>query len=226
MKKFCILFGLLFVMASLSVNASCEARCESCETVPVCCERNNFCDGWEIVLRGAGVYSTSDRFKEIYSDWAPEVQIELAKRVWNNFYGWANVAYLWKGGRSEPFHDKTDVNLIPITFGIKYVLPITCDLSAYIGGGAAYTILRVKDHSDYNYVKKHSNRYDWGGIIKSGVHYNISESFFIDVFVDYLFQYFSSHSSNGYSDDYYYGDESNGVNLSGLRVGGGLGFCF
>ncbi len=178
--------------------------------------------GWEAEVRGAGVYASSSRFRKIYSDWSPEVQIEVAKSVWCNLYAWFNVAYLWNQGRSKPLHNKTHVSMVPLTFGLKYLIPLTCDFSAYIGGGSAYSFVRTRDHSPY--VKHHISRQDWGGVVKSGIRYNLSECIFLDGFVDYLFQHFNREHNHGSSSGRFV--ETRSANLSGWRLGLGIGLRF
>ncbi len=179
------------------------------------------CDNWEVEVRGAGVYPSSKRFRKIYSDWAPEVQLEVARKVWgDSLYAWANVSYLWRNGHSEPLHNKTNVSLVPISIGLKYLFPLTCDLNAYLGGGAAYSFLYVRDHSEF--VRKRTTRRDWGGVIKSGLQYNLCNGFFIDFFADYLFQHFSKP----HRDESHRNVETNSVNLNSLHLGLGLGMRF
>lgn len=215
MKKLALLLTFLFMASSLTAG-------DFFDCCPDQCSSWNLCEGWEAEIRGAGVYSSSSRYRKIYSDWSPEVQVEVAKSVWGeNLYGWFNVAYLWDNGHSTPFHNKTNIRMIPLTFGLKYLIPITCDFSAYIGGGAAYSFLRIHDHSDY--VKQHISRQNWGGVIKSGIRYNICECFFLDGFVDYLFQHFSREHNHGSSSRFV---ETKGADLSGLRVGAGIGVHF
>lgn len=220
MKKL-LLFVACLSMLSPLIAEECYFEDYSADYCQDTCNDWDFCHGWQVEVRGAGVYSSSSRYREIYSDWSPEVQFEIAKSVWKHLYAWFNAAYLWDEGHSQPFHDKTQIRLVPLTFGLKYIFPVTCDFSVYLGGGAAYSFLRIHDHSPY--VRKHTSREAWGGVVKSGIQYEFCESFFLDVFADYLFQHFSPPNDD--DSDYRY-IETRSANLSGLRIGAGVGMKF
>lgn len=210
MKRLWLLCALLF---ATSVSAGDWGCIDCMDWRPL-----GWCEGWEVEVRGAGVYNASERFRRIYSQWVPEVQVEVAKNVCDNLFAWVNVGYLWKTGHSSLFHHKTNLTLVPITFGLNYVQPITCLISMYFGGGAAYSFLHIHDHSDY--VKQHISRQGWGGVLKSGFQINPREGFFIDIFADYLFQHFRRPHEDRR------GVKTQGANLDGIRVGAGIGTRF
>ncbi len=151
-------------------------------------------------------------------------------------------------------HNSTNLDLIPVYFGIKYFYPIACCTSVYVGGGGCYSFLRIKDHS--RFVHKHIRKEEWGGVVQAGVHYNLTECFYLCAFFDYFFQtfHFSNHHRHSSSDSRHRDScssdrrrsdscrsyvnnecsyqrcspfvERNDLDMSGFKVGGGIGLIF
>jgi hypothetical protein len=214
-----IVLSLCLSLATVSLSAYDRFEGDY-ELIEECCyPQEEVCTNWEISLRGAAVQSSSSRFREIYSRWSPEVQLEGARRIWENLYAWANVSYLWNHGRSDPLGNKTRVSLIPLSFGIKCVLPVACNFNVYFGAGAAYSFLHV--HDDSPFVRRKTSRQEWGGVLKSGIQYLFCGKYFIEGFADYLFQrYDRNHHRSQHR------VQTNRANLSGLRLGAGVGMRF
>ena len=181
------------------------------------CVENEECLNWKAELRFAAVYPASKKIRRIYNNIEPEVQVEFSGRVYEKIYGWANVGYLWNSGHSLGLKYKTNLDFYTITFGLKYEVDISSNLKAYVGAGAAYGYLRVKNHSDF--IRKHFNSDGWGGITKTGIYYIFSENLYFDIFADYLFLTISKQQD-------FSRNQSFSVNLNGLRVGVGLGMDY
>lgn len=134
------------------------------------------------------------------------------------------------GSGSSGFNDDTRLELIPINFGVKIFYPIFCNTKFFIGGAASYSFLRIRDHSEY--VHQHTRREEWGGLVQSGVTYTICDWLVVSAFFDYFFQTFDfhdTHYSSHYGSYYFYDDrfiERNELDLSGYKVGVGLGLTF
>ena len=111
---------------------------------------------------------------------------------------------------------KTKIQMVPLTLGLKYILPTKC-LSPYLGAGLLVSYVDIRNHSPY--VRKKDSKWGVGGICKLGCLADISQSFFIDVFCDYSYLKVT------------FGDHHQKVlrhktDLSGLSFGGGLGYRF
>lgn len=176
-------------------------------------EANCLDEGWDAQVRIAAFNPTAHKFRKIYSSWGPDYQIEIGKDLYRDWGLFANAAWYHREGRSIGLRDKTDVTFVPISFGVKYFFCLTTLVRAYVGGGAVYTFLRTTDHSPF--VKKHSRDGTWGGIVKTGLQYTISECFFIDLFADYIIQHFQFHHREGV--------ERPSLNGGALKLGIGLG---
>ena len=82
------------------------------------------------------------------------------------------------GSQSSDLHrNRTNLDLVPIYFGIKYFYPIACSTSVYVGGGGCYSFLNIKDHS--RFVRRHIRKEEFGGIVQAGIHYNLTECFYL-----------------------------------------------
>jgi outer membrane protein len=150
---------------------------------------------------------------------------DLEWRVWVGVNGFS------RKGESIGFDDRTRLQLIPINFGLKIFYPIFCNTKVFIGGAACYSFLRIRDHSEY--VRKHTRKEDWGGLIQSGITYNFCDWGVVSAFADYYFQRFDFHStdySSFYGSGYSYNDhryiERHSLDMSGYKVGVGLGVTF
>lgn len=223
-------------------SSSCGDCCDTC------CD-----DQWGISgeVRVAYYRPSSSRVRRIYGDgdgWA-DYQFELAaslKRFTKNWIGelglggcgcddldiklWVGVSGFSRKGESLGFGDHTRLSLVPVNFGLKIYYPIFCNTNIYVGGGASYSILRIKDDSEY--VHRHTNKEAWGGLVQSGITYNFTCWGYVSAFFDYYFQEFHFHDTeySSFSTYSYYQDsrfiERNKLDMSGYKVGVGIGIIF
>lgn len=184
------------------------------------------CESWlpagaSLEVRASYFRPTSKKVRKIYSDGWAVYGVRGSLNFCSNVQAWLGVDWSSNKGRSIGLKDRTQLRLVPITFGMNYLFNLTPCAQFYLGGGACYSILRIKDHSPY--VKEHISKRTWGGIIETGINYYFTQCFFADLFVDYLFQRFCfSNSHSGYSSYV----ERHNVDVSGFRIGGGLGVSF
>lgn len=165
---------------------------------------------WILELRGGYFYPISDKFRKIYKSGGPEVEVEVSRGFCGNWMGWGNVNYFQRDGRSIGLSEKTRIRMVPLSLGLKYQFLPCAFISPYLGIGATYTFIDVKNHS--NFVKKHVNRGGFGFVVKSGSYFYLSECFLLDLFIDYYYQKRELYRNN--------------ADLSGLRMGLGLGYRF
>ncbi|MBA3922403.1 MAG: outer membrane beta-barrel protein [Nostocaceae cyanobacterium] len=166
---------------------------------------------WMTELRGGYFYPTSKKFREIYKDGGLEGEVEFSKTYRENLIVWGNINYFQRKGRSLGFHDKTTLNMIPISLGLKYQFLSCSCISPYLGAGLSYTFLNIKNDSEF--AKRHVTKGSFGFVLKSGTYINLSEKFLLDLFLDYYYQevhFYSKHK----------------VDVGGLRMGMGLGYRF
>lgn len=234
-----------FILLSLPLLAGdycnpCESCCDSC------------CDSsWGInaEVRVAYYHPSSKRVRHIYGDGWADYQFELSKSFkgfggllrgcgcdgLNNieWRGWVGVSGFSRKGDSFVLHNDTRLQLIPINFGLKIFYPLFCNTKVFIGGAACYSLLRIRDHSQY--VHEHIRKENWGGLFQSGINYDFCDWAYVSFFFDYYFQRFHFHNDNissfsGSSDSYLQSSrrfvEGSDLNMNGYKVGVGLGISF
>jgi outer membrane protein len=216
---------LLAALAIFSTSSTVQAwdDCGSCE--PSSCGSFSFLDNAlndvAVEARVAYFRPCSKKTKRIYGKGWADYQVELSKGFYNNWRGWIGVSGFEKKGRSIGDHDRTKLRLIPLTFGLKYLFNVSPCADLYVGAGATYNWLRIKDHSSF--VHETHKKQKWGGVIQLGGYYSFAENLFADVFVDYVFQEFKFHSHSNDSSNYV---GHHKVNLNGFKFGGGIGYRF
>jgi len=146
--------------------------------------------------------------------WA-EVNVGLCKDV----FAWASLAGLKKSGHSIGLENSTKITLLPIGFGLKYFYLVDCmNFDIYGGGGPVATYLKTNDFSPY-VVQKHA-KWAFGGVLKAGAMFPITDCLLIDLFADFSFvnmNFCASTNPQLYCRD---------AKLNGLFVGIGLARLF
>lgn len=178
-----------------------------------------FSPSFDVKAKVSGFYPLSSKVRNIYHDLFCQVDVEISKTFYDQWQAWTNVGYLWSSGHSLGWHDPTKLKLVPISAGVNYLFPIFCSFEGYVGIGASYNLLKIKDHS--HYVHEHVHKNSWGYIVKLGLTYRFSESLLTDFFVNYSDQRF--HFKTTYSCPYV---ERNDLNLSGINFGLAFGYRF
>lgn len=210
--KFILLILTLFLSyESLSANCLNDFCPETCFS--------NLCSDIRITGQVSYFLPASKRVKRIYGHGWADYNLELSKKVYSCFHLWASVNGFSKKGHSIGFHDSTRLQLIPVSFGLKYIHPFTCNFEGYLALGPSYSFLRIKDHSYY--VIQHISKEGWGCLGQCGFNYYVYNCFFLNAFVDYYYQRFSFHHH-----DYSYYTSRNDLNMSGWKFGGGIGYRF
>jgi len=179
-------------------------------------DASNWYEDWELQARVAAYCPSSHLMRKIYTHCGAEYQLELSKCCWGPIYTWSNIGWFSKRGHSLGVKNETRINIMPLSWGLKYMCWLDDNASAYIGLGAVYTILRIKD--DTEFVRRHTNREAWGGVIKSGIRYAFTPCVFADFFVDYMYQNFHFKETDS--------SRSDNINVGGFKVGIGLGTRF
>lgn len=173
-------------------------------------------DPREIFLEGKASYfvSSNKRFRDIYGG-AGLYRIETNVQVWDDFYAWADLGYLYGWGRSDQ-KDHSHLHLVPLSVGISYFFQAD-NWTPYAGIGPILAYSRI-----YNGSKYVTRRQDgWGGglLTKLGFLAYLTDRVFLDCFADYSFIRMSFHHGKKVT------THSKG-DLSGLSFGVGAGYRF
>jgi hypothetical protein len=165
--------------------------------------------GWDAEIRVAAFHPDSHLYRKIYHEWVPDYQIEVNKYLFQNFYGWANISYHETNGHSIGLHDHTSLREFPIGVGFKYFYPFSPNKAVYAGLGLQFSFLNVKNNS--HCIRRHVNKQEFGGVLKTGFRMNFHEYLYLDIFGDYIYQKFHTNGE---------------VNTGGIKLGAGLGRYF
>ncbi len=129
------------------------------------------------------------------------------------------VNYLFSSGRSRGGHQSTDIQLVPLTLGLKWIEKVSDSVEVYLGAAPRYYFMHIKNHSSY--VPRTDNDNGCGFYATTGSFFYPTEHFMIDLFFSYSWMKFSAPSSS--SSPAYIGLDTN---VSGFDLGAGFGWKF
>ncbi|MCB0386391.1 MAG: hypothetical protein KDD43_13445, partial [Bdellovibrionales bacterium] len=137
-----------------------------------------------------------------------------------DLYLFGGFNYLDAEGHSLGGHDQTEIRIIPLSLGLKYMYTAiegSNPLKLYLGAGFRYFFVRVKN--DVSFVKSRVTKSGLGGVVEGGALYFINNVVFLNGFIDYSFRNLGIINTKT-------GVSGKGVEVGGLSIGGGLGFQF
>lgn len=170
----------------------------------------NFCFAeTSLQFRADAFIPTSKLFREIYEDANPSYGVEISTSLFNCYQGWLNFDWFSKKGKTKSCHAHTKLDIFNIGVGVKYPFDFCSNFSPYVGIGPSFSNVWVKNCSLCSHKE---SKWAFGGIAKLGVNYYFCENFFIDLFVDYLYQrvHFRHKSAD----------------VGGFKTGLGIGYSF
>jgi hypothetical protein len=132
-----------------------------------------------------------------------------------SFFGQVN--YLFSHGCSEGGNQPTHIQLVPITFGLKWIQNIHNNVELYMGIAPRYYFMAIDNNSSY--VPNHQNNNGCGAYITAGSFFYPIKNCMINLFLDYSYMKFKAPCSTSYY-------ESFSTNVSGFSLGGGIGWHF
>ena len=159
----------------------------------------------------------SSRFQEIYGG-GPIYTFELNVKTWHQLYTWASVSYFCENGRSIGANNTTNIQLIPLAFGFKYLWWCT-NSHPYIAIGPLFTRFKTEDNAPF--VIRKNKKWGYGATAKVGNSWYIWGDLCLDVFVNYSYMYIDF--------DRVPADKPvvrHDADLSGFSFGSGLGYSF
>jgi len=173
-------------------------------TIP-CKNQQSFTKG-RIEFRSSVFVPTSDRASRIYGNSIPNYAIEITRLRPGSFDYWMNFNWLTSRGSSVRYRDSMRINIASLSLGLKRSYPYCQTNDFYWGLGAVVSGVQVKRHSQYKHET--GSRASFGGVFKLGTTISIGPCSYFNLFTDYYVQPWVYKAN---------------VNMSGLRVGLGLG---
>jgi len=221
MKK---LFLLLLLILPFAPTFAQE-ECDDCDEPLLAKEWAN----WTMDLRIAYFHPSSKEVSKIFSHGWIDYEVEAARRIHEKIEFWAGVDWTHKKGHlhKKPYgyHNSALISIVPLSLGFKIVLPVTCNLEAYLGAGASYSFIKIRNHSDFYALelgsrpyKKFAYKETFGGIGKLGLIYTYGKCTYFDFFADYY-----SVPAVKFSERQF---QKRKLDLSGYKLGFGLGVFF
>lgn len=161
----------------------------------------------DVEIRSAAFFHSSKRFREIYGNVGGSYQLEVSTYLCDNFVSWVNFDWYSKHKKSKECASR--IRIENISFGIKYPYQF-CNFTAYVGIGPSISRVFLKNKTRCC-RRERLSKLAFGGILKTGVNYFITEDVFLDLFFDYLYQ--PIHFDTW-------------VDIGGIKTGVGVGIGF
>lgn len=173
-------------------------------------------DPIDLKLRAAYAHFNSKWARDIYSGPALCTQLEADFTVHKYVSLFLNADYINKSGHSDDLKDHTTLDMGDLSFGFRVSSNIYKYVYPYIGIGAVGAIVHTHDY--YDYVKKITNRYSTGLVVKSGVSFTFKKHLVVDIFCDYSYQPLHTY--------YKPAIDKETIDIGSVKLGGGLGYRF
>jgi hypothetical protein len=186
----------------------------------------NSCPTVMVNTRVSYFHPISRPLKRIYSEGWVDYGVEISSELNDNLLIWTGVNGFSKKGKtheleySENRDRSTRLQVIPLSLGFKYLTSLTCNTQFYIGIGGCYNFLRLRERSYDFHEHHHKQAFGWVGQL--GIYSSFYDWISLNVFADYVEQRFHFSSSSSYSDVRHH----NKLNVSGVKVGAGIGVFF
>jgi len=180
-------------------------------TTPLVAFYNIFssCDN-TIEFRSAAFFLSSERFQNVYGTIGIDYQIEVSTPLKECVVGWTNGAWISKQGRADACNDRTKIDIVNISLGIKVPYQLNDYFTVYLGIGPSFSNVWINANSQCN--GDFDSRLAIGGVLKSGINCSLTPCVFIDLFADYVYQ--PVRFRKGWRD------------VGGLKTGAGVGIKF
>lgn len=139
-------------------------------------------------VKGAAFVPTSQPFRGMYGD-IGQFGLELtAGGLLDHLYAFGSIDFLIKNGETVALASPTKVNMIDFAFGFKYLVPFSHG-DFYVGLGVQPTYLSI---TNLGQGPTEPAQWSCGGVGKVGAIFNMTNSFFADIFFDYSFAKFNA----------------------------------
>lgn len=159
---------------------------------------------------------SDETFLDIYGG-GIDYGFDISTSIWRSLDVFFGFDYFQKEGHSLGGHNRTEIQLIPLSAGLRYRFMMNRYSDFYIGLGPAYTHLHIHDYSPY--VKEITNKWDWGGVGQVGFNFYPVKYLILSIFCDYFYteMHFSGNHCNV---------EQHNAFVGGFNAGGAIGLTF
>lgn len=161
-----------------------------------------------LAVRGASFFPLEHRFQQVYGNATWDVQVEAGMALNSGWEVFTNIDYM-AIDRNKNSCCKTYAEVVQGSFGLKRSFRLSDQNDFYLGVGPSFGHISLDNHSCCG--KEVKSKYATGVVVKSGVRHFFYNGFFLDLFVDYLYQPVHFHKR---------------VDIGGIKTGAGLGLAF
>jgi hypothetical protein len=166
---------------------------------------------------------SKDTLRSIYGSAWIDYQVKIHQGLfpkscrWKHLGIFATVDFLEKHGHSGPSHASTKISMVPIALGLQWTQPIVDHLDIYFALAPKYYFLSVHDHNPG--VVQHIDKNGCGAVGTVGFLITPCRHFFFDLFTSYSYKQFGRPDTPALV-------QGQKLQVSGLNVGGGIGYEF
>jgi len=200
-----ISFSIFVLLTALSANGFAS-------------NQYNLCPEKSAINITGGYFFFSDaKMRKIYDQGGLDVRVTGSFPIGRCFHLYGSVEYLEKYGRSLNAHQKTKIWEVPLSLGLKTVVPLSQKIQYYLTLGPRYFFVHA--HNNSSFVDRNMSQNGLGGFANMGFTYCTCRHLLVDVFGEYSYGRMHFHSSTTNS----FGQS---VQVGGFAFGGGLSYVF
>lgn len=165
-----------------------------------------------------GYFSFSDgKMSKIFDRGGLDVQLSGALPVWRWLQVYGSVEYWERSGKSLNGNQSTNIWSLPLSLGLKPVIPINRNLQYFFSVGPRFFFVNV--HNKTSYFDRKMNENGLGGFVNMGLNFISHSHLLASVFGEYSYGQIQFHprttNSHGAS-----------VQVGGYTFGVSLGYAF
>ncbi len=148
-------------------------------------------------IKGGYFLFYDSTMRKIYRKGGEDVQLSLSCPIQRYLQIYGSVAYLERHGRSLTIGEKTRIWEIPLSLGLKPIIPICSKMQYYFTIGPRYFFLH--QHNNASYVNKTIEKSGFGLFANTGFHILPCSHLLVDVFGEFSYKKMHVHPSSALS---------------------------
>lgn len=162
-------------------------------------------------------FFSNSKMRRIFNQGGFDIRVSGSYPVWKWLQIYGSVEYLERHGRSLNAQQKTKIWEVPLSLGLKCVIPVCRELQYYLTLGPRYFFVHAHNYSSF--VDRNISQNGLGGFANIGFNFFPCSNLFMNIFGEYSYGrlHFYSHQTNSYGER---------AQIGGFAFGGGLGYAF
>lgn len=168
-------------------------------------------------VKGGYFNFSNSKLRKIYTGGGLDLQLAVSYEVdpiWNVY---AAVEYAQRSGYSLGAHERTRIELYPISVGLKPVICLHPNFSFYGNVGPRYFFVNQMNYSQFVDKRVHQN--GLGGFVGIGLLSNFFRCVTVDLFAEYSFRRLHFYPFKTFV-------QGHSIEVGGYTVGLGVGYSF